>query len=143
VDQVIVERLLGTWELVSYQSLEPDGRTRRPFGEAIGRITYDTAGNMTGQVMRPGRHPVDPGDGTTLEKVRGAYTGYIAYFGRYEVSPAGDVIVHHVAGALNPAMVGGAQIRRLRFEGERLVLEADVQKPDGTARHVLTWRRLS
>lgn len=139
---MIIERLLGTWELLSYESVEPDGRRRRPFGDAIGRITYDAAGNMAGQVMRPGRVPVDPRDGA-LEKVRAAYTGYIAYFGRYEIHPAGDVIVHHVAGALNPAMVGGDQIRRLRFDGERLVLEADVQKPDGAARHVLTWRRLA
>jgi hypothetical protein len=137
-----VERLLGTWELVSYESIEPDGRTRRPFGEAVGRITYDAAGHMTGQVMRPERAPVDPGEGA-LAKVRAAYTGYIAYFGRYEISPAGDSVVHHVAGALNPAMVGGEQIRRLRFDGERLILEADVRKPDGTARHVLTWQRLT
>jgi hypothetical protein len=31
----------------------------------------------------------------------------------------------------------------VRFEGEDLVLEAAVQKPDGIARHVLTWRRIT
>jgi hypothetical protein len=132
--------LLGTWELVSYESFEPDGRTRRPFGDAIGRITYDAAGNMTGQVMRPGRATVDPRGGG-LDRLRAAYTGYIAYFGNYELSADGGTIVHHVAGALNPAMVGGDQHRRVRFEGEDLVLEAAVQKPDGIARHVLRWRK--
>jgi hypothetical protein len=136
------DRLLGTWELVSYESFEPDGRTRRPFGEAVGRITYDAAGNMTGQVMRPGRAVVDP-HGGGLDRLRVAYTGYIAYFGTYEVSPDGDTVVHHVTGALNPAMVGSDQVRRARFDGELLVLEAAVQKADGTARHVLTWRRIA
>jgi hypothetical protein len=139
---MIRDRLLGTWELVSYESFEPDGRTRRPFGEAIGRITYDAAGNMTGQVMRPGRAAVDP-HGGGLDRLRAAYTGYIAYFGRYEVSADETTVVHHVAGALNPAIVGGDQVRRLRFDGDHLVLEAAVRKADGTARHVLTWRRIT
>jgi hypothetical protein len=139
---MIDERLLGTWELVSYESVEPDGRHRRPFGEAVGRITYDAAGNMTGQVMRPGRPKLNAGD-SALDGVRAAYTGYIAYFGSYDVNGARDTVVHHVAGALNPAMVGGDQIRRMRFDGDRLVLEAEVERPQGIARHVLTWRRIS
>jgi hypothetical protein len=135
------DQLLGTWELVSYVSTEPDGRRRLPFGEAVGRITYDAAGNMTGQVMRPARPAVDTREGT-VERIRAAYTGYIAYFGTYEVSAAGDSVVHRVVGALNPSWVGGDQVRRMRFDGELLILEADVQRPDGVARHVLTWRRL-
>jgi hypothetical protein len=30
----------------------------------------------------------------------------------------------------------------MRLEGDRLVLEADVERPEGTVSHVLTWRRL-
>lgn len=135
------EQLLGTWELVSYESTEPDGRKRRPFGDAIGRITYDAAGNMTGQVMRPDR-PIFHAGETAIEKVRAAYTGFIAYFGTFEVNPTGDEVVHHVVGALNPGWVGGDQVRRMRFEGEKLILEADVTRPEGMARHVLTWQRL-
>jgi hypothetical protein len=136
------EQLLGTWELVSYESTEPDGRERLPFGRAIGRITYDAAGNMTGQVMRPDRPPVNTREGA-VEKIRAAYTGFIAYFGTYEIGEQGDSVVHHVAGALNPSWVGGDQVRRMRFDGEHLILEADVARPEGTARHVLTWRRIS
>ena len=139
---MIRDRLLGTWELVSYESYEPDGRERLPFANAVGRITYDPDGNMTGQVMRPGRAVVDSRTGG-YDRLRAAYTGYIAYFGTYEVSADEATVVHHVVGALNPAMVGSDQVRRLRFDGDRLVLEAHVQKPDGTARHVLTWQRIS
>ena len=139
---MIRDRLLGTWELVSYESYEPDGRERLPFANAVGRITYDPAGNMTGQVMRPGRAVVDSRTGG-YDRLRAAYTGYIAYFGTYEISADEATVVHHVVGALNPAMVGSDQVRRLRFDGDRLVLEAHVQKPDGTARHVLTWQRIS
>ena len=60
------------------------------------------------------------------------------------MAESGDVVVHHVHGALNPAWVGGQQVRGLRFETQdRLVLHADVPRDGATVRHVLTWQRLS
>ena len=75
------------------------------------------------------------------QSVRAAYIGYIAYFGSYEVSPDGTRVVHHVEGALNPEWVGGEQVRALRFDGDRLVLSADVRKSVDTVTHTLTWER--
>jgi hypothetical protein len=126
---VMKNRLIGTWALLSYESVSEDGTTRHPFGGAAGRLAYDEHGNMAGQVMRPGRHGTDA-------------PGYIAYFGTYEVDAAGDTVIHHVEGALNPSWVGGDQVRRFRFDGDRLVLELDVPRGDRVFRHVLTWRRL-
>src|SRR4029079_16352132 len=101
---------------------------------------YDENGNMSGQVMRPGRAPVEFGEGAA-QQVRAAYLGYIAYFGTYEIAADGKSVVHHVEGALNPGWVGGDQVRALRFDGDRLVLSADVSKHDGTVPHTLTWER--
>ena len=133
-------RLIGNWRLVSYETTETGGRRGKPYGEAIGRLSYDELGNMSGQVMRPDRARVELGEGNALQ-VRGAYLGYIAYFGTYEVAADGESVVHHVEGALNPAWVGGDQVRRMRFDGERLVLSADVKKGGATVTHVLTWER--
>ena len=135
------ERLVGTWHLVSYETIEPDGGRGRPFGNAVGRLTYDASGNMTGQVMRPNRSRVELGEGSA-QQVRAAYTGYIAYFGTYDIAADGQSVVHHVHGALNPAWVGGDQIRGLRFEEDRLVLHAEVPKAGAIVRHVLTWKRI-
>jgi hypothetical protein len=134
------ERLIGSWRLVSYETTETGARRGRPYGDAVGRLTYDDKGNMSGQVMRPDRAKVELGDGNA-QQVRGAYLGYIAYFGTYEVAPDGQSVVHHVQGALNPAWVGGDQVRQMRFDGERLVLSADVRKNGATVRHILTWER--
>ena len=133
-------RLVGMWRLVSYQTMERDGRTGKPNGDALGRLEYDNRGNMAGQVMRPGRARVEVGEGAA-QQVRAAYLGYIAYFGTYEVASDGQSVVHHVEGALNPAWVGSHQVRALRFEGERLVLSADVVKGGHRVTHVLTWER--
>jgi len=136
----MTERLVGNWRLLSYESSETSGRRGRPYGEAVGRLSYDENGNMAGQVMRPDRAKVELGDGNA-QQVRAAYLGYIAYFGTYEVAPDGQSVIHHVQGSLNPAWVGGRQVRRMRFEGDLLVLSADVHKGGAVVTHTLTWQR--
>jgi hypothetical protein len=133
-------RLIGSWRLMSYETEEPGGRRGEPYGKAVGRLSYDENGNMAGQVMRPGRADVSIGEGSA-QQVRAAYLGYIAYFGTYEIAADGKSVVHHVQGALNPAWVGGNQVRALRFEGEYLVLSAGVTKNGAIVRHVLTWEK--
>ena len=134
------ETLVGTWRLVSYETNEQGGKRGKPYGDAVGRLDYDEHGNMSGQVMRPGRPRVELGDGGA-QQIRAAYLGYIAYFGTYEVAPDGRSVVHHVQGSLNSAWVGGQQVRRMRFEEGRLVLSADVHKSGETVTHTLTWER--
>ena len=138
--KAVIERLIGTWRLVSYETLDENGRRGEPYAAAIGRLTYDDRGNMSGQVMRPDRARVEVGTGNA-QSVRAAYIGYIAYFGSYEVAANGASVVHRVEGALNPEWVGGTQTRRLRFDGDRLVLSADVDKKGATVTHTLTWQR--
>jgi hypothetical protein len=123
------ERLIGSWRLVSYETTDSTGRKGRPYGEAVGRISYDANGNMTGQVMRPDRRGAEPS------------RGYIAYFGTYDVAPDGRSVVHHVRGSLNPEWVGGDQVRTMRFEGERLILGTETRKNGATVIHELTWER--
>ena len=134
------ERLIGNWRLVSYVTSDAQGKRGAPYGEATGRLMYDANGNMAGQVMRPDRARVELGEGSAPQ-VRAAYLGYIAYFGTYEIAADGQSVVHRVDGSLNPAWVGGDQVRRMRFEGDRLILSADVRKNGQTVTHVLTWER--
>jgi hypothetical protein len=136
----VSERLVGAWRLVSYETRDPSGRRGAPYAAAVGRLTYDAHGNMSGQVMRPDRARVEVGKGNA-QSVRAAYIGYIAYFGSYEVAADGHTVVHRVEGALNPEWVGGRQVRKLRFDGDRLVLSADVRKNGDIVTHTLTWER--
>lgn len=136
----VTERLVGSWRLMSYETVDPSGRRGQPYAAAVGRLTYDDRGNMTGQVMRPDRAHVEVGKGNA-QTVRAAYIGYIAYFGSYEVAPDGASVVHRVEGALNPEWAGGEQARKLRFDGERLVLSAEVSKNGDIVTHTLTWER--
>lgn len=136
-----MQRLIGNWTLLSYITENPDGSRGKPYGDAVGRLSYDEHGYMAGQVMRPGRLEVTPGQ-WSAQDVRSAYAGYIAYFGTYEVNASGDTVVHHVDGALNPGWVGGDQVRRMRFDGDLLQLSTEVPKGGAIVKHVLTWKRL-
>ena len=121
--KAVSTRLIGAWRLVSYETLDNKGRRGNPYAAAVGRLTYDEHGNMSGQVMRPDRARVEVGKGNA-QTVRAAYIGYIAYFGSYEVAHDGASVAHRVEGALNPEWVGGTQVRKIRFDGDRLILSA-------------------
>ena len=134
--------LSGTWELVEFVSRDPDGTETAPFGAAIGRLMYDAHGNMAGQIMQPAREPVGRG-GDAPAQAYAAYAGYIAYFGTYVVDEERQIVTHHVAGSINPALVGSSQLRRMRFDGDQLILEADFRTSRGVVVQTLTWQRRS
>jgi hypothetical protein len=134
--------LTGTWELLDFISRDPDGTETAPFGNAVGRLMYDADGHMAGQIMQPDRAVVGRGEDAP-ERARDAVNGYIAYFGTYVIHDDEAMVTHRVTGALNPAIVGSDQVRRMRLEGDRLVLEADFRTSRGIVVQTLTWRRIA
>ena len=124
-------RLVGVWSLVSSTRRFADSRVEYPYGEKpVGRITYDSAGRISAQLMRRARRCTVP-SGVNLvagnagdEEIREAAGGFAAYFGTFEVDEAAQTVIHHVEAALVPSWVGTDLKRNYRFEGNRLVLTA-------------------
>jgi hypothetical protein len=138
--------LIGTWALVATEWRRADGRHANPFGPgAVGILMYDTAGNMSAQVMRADRAGVPADQAGGIETaMASAVAGYIAYFGRYEIDGARGVVAHYVAGSTFPAWVGGTHERRFAVEGDRLTLSDSVTAADGTPTEAsTTWHRLA
>ena len=122
------QRLIGSWDLVSYDLRTPSGKTTQPLGaDPAGRISYDGAGRMSAHLMRRGvqKFRAAKREESTADEMVAAWRGYVGYFGRYTVDEKAAVVIHHVEGAWYPNYVGSKQIRRYRFEGDRLTLEAD------------------
>lgn len=140
--QDLSKRLVGTWRLVTYDRQLPNGEVYYPLGkDARGRLTYDAQGRMTAQLMQPDRPQFSrpqSRDGSEEQIVK-AYRGYLAYYGTYTVQEKDGYILHKVEASLYPNWVGGNQKRFFRFEGERLVLEADAQ---ALGRSRLVWEKL-
>jgi hypothetical protein len=125
------ERFIGVWKLISCERKAKDGSIDYPYGEKpVGRITYDKAGRMSAQLMRPGRRSsVRPGisliaGNASTEELREALNGFIAYFGTFDVDESTHTVIHHVQACLVPSWVGADLKRAYRFDGNRLVLTA-------------------
>ena len=125
------DRFIGVWKLVRFERKFTDGRIDYPYGEKpVGRITYDKAGRMSAQLMRPGRRStVAPGasfvtGNASAEEIREAVEGFIAYYGTFDVDESTQTVIHHVQACLVPSWVGTDLKRTYRFEANRLVLTA-------------------
>lgn len=139
----VKSKLIGVWNLVSFEQRRSDGSVVAPYGEKpLGRITYDAQGRMSAQLMRRGRKggpAVGAGtyDKTTEAELREIVQGFIAYYGTYDVNESNRTVIHHVEACLIPSWVGTDLTRTYEFSGNRLILTAELAT--GTA--TLVWER--
>ena len=138
------DRFIGVWKLIRCERKSKDGRIDYPYGEKpVGRITYDKAGRMSAQLMRPGRRStVAPGvsliaGNAGSEEIRDAVDGFISYFGTFDVDESAKTVIHHVQACLVPSWVGTDLQRTYRFDAKRLVLTASA----ATSVLELVWER--
>lgn len=124
------EQLIGVWKLISYVR-HRDGKTDHPYTERpVGRITYDSAGRMSAQLMRPGRKSTVPSGVSFVNgrasdaEIKEAVNGFIAYYGSYRVDEASQTVIHHVEACLVPSWVGTDLVRKYKFSGNRVMLSA-------------------
>jgi hypothetical protein len=140
------DRLIGTWQLVSFTGRTRSGRTVYPMGEKVaGHLLYAADGHVSVNLMsaeRPrGSH------GTRLDVLDDASAavlarGYLAYSGPFEVDEDRAVVRHHFELCLDPELIGTLQERHVRFLGEEL--ELSVPRPELTQTQIpmfLRWRR--
>jgi Lipocalin-like domain len=141
----------GVWRLKRYEFKNTaTGAVTHPYTERPeGRITYDSAGRMSAQLMRPGRKLLaglvpQAGAAAIFEQatpgeLKEAAAGYIAYYGTFDVLAAEHTVVHHVKGCLIPNWVGTDLRRQYEFRNgsQQLILTATTPTAVGT----LVWER--
>jgi len=136
----------GSWRLVEAYAESSAGRTPFPLGDGtLGSIMYDTAGNMSAQLMSADRKPFSSRalDEVPLEEFKTAYLGYTSYYGTYTINLDEKTVTHHVEGSLAAGWVGGDQLRYFEFADGRLVLKTPPMRTvDGTkVVNTLVWQR--
>src|SRR3979490_1512460 len=112
-------KVVGRWEILSWEQAFDDGRRELPMGEALqGFILYTENGDMACQIAALDRPAFTTGgqwNASNEEKAR-AYNTLLAYGGLYEVN--GDGITHQVEISLFPNWQGGAQKRRVQVNAD-------------------------
>lgn len=120
-----VSRLVGTWRLVEFCTVDRPGDTTYSLGRRpIGFFIYDPAGNLSIQAMRAAPSGAFLQDSTALAGMAELRTSYFGYFGSYTIT-SDSTVVHHVRGGTIPAYIGTDQRRNFRFRGDTLSISAD------------------
>lgn len=135
------EKFTGSWKLVKWTAELTDGKIVFPFGEdALGRITYESNGNMSVQLMKNRRTKFlseDPLQAKPHEVIV-AYKEFLSYCGTYEVHNNPDQVVHQIKISSFPNWTGQNQIRKFEFKDDTLILSTDTI---GSSRHKLVWQK--
>jgi hypothetical protein len=133
----VAKRLVGSWELVSYEIFNADG-TRRPGVYDRGQISYDASGRMSAHLM----HSSNKAEQTpqTDDLRAAAYRRYLGYWGPFVVDSAAGHVTHIVEGSSNPSWVGSRQVRyyELSADGAQLTLSL---RDGARVTQSLVWKR--
>jgi hypothetical protein len=125
--QTIKGRLVGTWKVVSWESLRRNGEALNIWMglHPSGLIMYQPNGYMAVQFMADPRPAFAQNPATTpppYDEFRNAFFGYYAYWGTYTINEAGNGVVHHVQGSERPGEVGLNYQRSVSIDGTKLVI---------------------
>jgi len=121
------DRIVGTWKLVSVDSVRPNGQTLNFWMglHPTGLIIYQPNGYMAVQIMHDPRAmfaKTPPTSTPTYDELKNAFFGYYAYWGTYTINEADSSVVHSVQGSLLPGEVGLNYKRFLSIDGTKLIV---------------------
>lgn len=136
--QSVAQRLVGAWELVSYEIIAADG-TRRPGNYDRGQITYDAAGRMSAHLM----HSSNKADQApqTDDARAAAFRRYLGYYGPFVVDEGKGAVTHIVDGSSNPSWVGSRQLRYYELSADNAQLTLMLKDANGRVTQSLVWKR--
>lgn len=113
--------LVGTWEWLSVDNTQPDGKQTQPFGpKPGGYLSFDADGRFFWLITRPGRAKFASGkrDQGTPEENKATVQGSLAYCGTYAV--INNTLVMKINAATYPNEEGAEQRRSFTLSGNEL-----------------------
>jgi hypothetical protein len=125
--------VVGVWKLAGGATTDPSGKkVGVPYGpRGMGLVSLTADGRMMA-VLVDGRAKMP--DGSKRE--------YSSYCGNYTFD--GSTLITTVDAASDPSRMGSQQVRKVRFEGDRMILVPPEREEGGVKFHrELAWERVS
>jgi polyisoprenoid-binding protein YceI len=143
-DAAAAEAVLGTWTLVSADSVLTDGTRVAQYGEdPRGLLFFDAQGRYAVQILRAQRPAFaanDKNKGTDAEN-RATVQGTNSHFGHYEVDTTNRALVFRVEHASYPNWEGKAQVRAYTLVDDVLTYTVPTPTFGAGATAEVVWRR--
>jgi Lipocalin-like domain len=141
-DDELRRNIVGTWRLVSVHYEDQATGERTPVhGEHPKGIQIATAAGRWLALMTAAGRSIPKSD---AERAK-ALNSMVAYTGRYRIE--NGKVITKVEAAWNEAWVGTAQVRHIKFDGDKLFLESPAMPhpnvSDKTVRVIVVWERES
>jgi hypothetical protein len=136
--EAIAKRLVGAWDLVSYEIHAADG-SKRPGAYDRGQIGYDSAGRMSAHLMNSANKAEQSPN--TDELRAGAYRRYLGYWGPFVVDARAGHVTHIVEGSSNPSWPGTRQVRYYALTDDNTQLTLMLKDASGRVTQSLVWKR--
>jgi hypothetical protein len=142
-EQSLKERLLGTWMLVAWDQVRPDGSKFQKYGpDPRGFHIFERGGRFFAMMARPDLPRIAASDPTkaTPEEGRAIMAGSIAYYGTYTVNEAERMVVLRMESTTFPNQLGRDLPRRIVSLTANEMIYAN---PDATTggQIQLSWKR--
>ena len=140
-----VERLYGTWKLVSFtQRYVATGEMVDVFGKSpSGFLSYSRDGRMNAILVKDKRPSLaDMAQATTQDKAE-LFSSMYAYAGTFTVE--GNTVTHNVDISWNQNWTGTHQVRNVRLDGDKLYISTNPQSNGIDGRIMvaeLVWERV-
>jgi Lipocalin-like domain len=125
-----MENLIGIWRLVEVRARDPEGR---PIASEFGPAPIGTAQFGPERMMAALGDSRPPANGETRF--------WVAYTGVWRLE--GNLLSTHVDAAYPANRIGTDQVRQVRWEGARVVLQPPPRMVNGVMNHLeLEWEKV-
>lgn len=136
--------LVGTWTLVSVDSISADGNRAQVFGaHPAGIAMFDAAGRYSIQIITTGRPKFASNDRAngTPEENQAFVRGSNPHWGRYSVNDTDHTITFQIEHAAYPNWEGTQQIRRFTLIGRVLKYVVSATANSSGRTNETVWQR--
>ena len=134
------EQLVGTWTIVSWESIAPDG-TKRQIANPKGFLIFDSGGRYAQVIARADRPKFKSPGEPTVEELAAAIEGFFAAdAGTWRVSEAEKLLIQIFEAELRPNNGGTLFRSGISLSGDELRLTSVRPLPTGERIDVLYQR---
>ncbi len=132
--------LAGTWTLTAVERAGDNGAwTPQPLPRGV--LIFDRAGHAF-ELAETGRRIPYAATQPTPSEARAVYNNYSGFWGGYKTNPAANTITFRPEGAVSPNAMGQDVVRTFAQTGDRLIVTATADEPDGQGGLRWTWERV-